>query len=90
MPYDRDHLRQQYLQPAGARIVVDGLGWHSLRHFYRAMLRVSGASMEDQKGLMRHSRIRTTIDTYGGQDSAERLRPFNEKVVEMLPRRAIA
>lgn len=90
LPLDRDHLRSQYLQPAGARIDIDGLGWHGLRHFYRAMLRITGASLEDQKGLMRHSRIGTTIDTYGGQDNAERLRPFNQKVVEMLPVRKSA
>ena len=86
-PLDRDHLRSAYLEPAGERIGVKGLGFHSIRHSYRAMLRQTGASLEDQKGLMRHSRIGTTIDTYGGADSAERLRPMNDKIVEMLPRR---
>ena len=90
LPMDRDHLRSEYLQPAGARIGIDGLGWHSFRHSYRAMLRTSGIDMETQRGLMRHARIRTTIDTYGGGDSAERLRPANSKVVEMLPARRTA
>lgn len=88
VPYGRDYLRSEYLQPAGERIGVDGLGWHGFRHFYRSMLRETGASLEDQKGLLRHARISTTIDTYGGNDSAERLRPMNQKVVEMLPRRS--
>jgi len=90
LPLDRDYLRDAYLQPAGERIGVQGLGWHSFRHGFRAMLRTSGASLEDQKSLMRHSRIRTTIDTYGGQDNAERLRPANARVIEMLPRRDVA
>jgi integrase len=86
-PLDRDWLRAEYLQPAGERIGVKGLGFHSLRHGYRALLRETGASLEDQKGLMRHSRIKTTIDTYGGADNVERLRPMNDKIIEMLPRR---
>lgn len=87
MPYDRDSLRASYLQPAGERIGVDGLGWHAMRHTYRANLRATGASLEDQKNLLRHSRLSTTVDTYGGRDDSERLRPANNKVVEMLVRR---
>lgn len=88
MPYDRDSLRASYLQPAGERIGVDGLGWHAFRHTYRSMMRQNGESLETQKGLMRHSRISTTIDTYGGDDNVERLRPANSKVVEILSRRS--
>lgn len=88
LPYDRDWLRSEYLQPAGERIGMPGLGWHSLRHGYRAMMRVAGIDMETQRGLMRHARIATTINTYGGDDNAERVRPANAKVIEMLPRRS--
>lgn len=84
VPYDRDFLRSAYLQPAGQRCGIEHLGWHALRHTYRANLRASGASLEDQKQLMRHARLSTTIDTYGGEDSVERLRPANEKVVSIL------
>lgn len=90
LPYDRDYLRSEYLQPAGERIGVDRLGFHSFRHGYRAMLRTSGVDLETQKNLLRHARIRTTIDVYGGEDNAERLRPANSKVVEMLPQRRSA
>lgn len=88
MPYNRDYLRSEYVQPAGERIGVDGLGWHSLRHTYRALMRQEGVSLEDQKNLMRHSRLATTIDTYGGDEKVEQLRPVNAKVVEMLKRRS--
>ena len=89
-PLDRDWLRSEYLQPAGERIGLPGLGWHSLRHTNRAMMRTLGIDMETQRGLMRHSKIATTINTYGGADSAERLRPANSRIVEMLPRRETA
>ena len=87
LPYDRDYLRSQYLIPAGERIGVEGLGWHSFRHQYRSMMRRAGVSLEDQKNLMRHSKLATTIDTYGGEDSVERVREANAKVVDILSRR---
>ena len=86
-PLDRDWLRSEYLQPAGERIGVPGLGFHSLRHLYRALLRKMDTPLEVQKNLLRHSKLATTIDVYGGRDDAERLRPENAKVVEMLARR---
>lgn len=85
-PYGRDHLREQYLKPAGDRMGVK-IGFHSMRHQYRAMLRDSGVAIETQKNLLRHSRITTTMDTYGGQENVDSLRPANSKVVEMLHRR---
>ena len=87
MPVDRDWLREMHLKPAGERIGVSGLGFHSFRHTYRSMMRQAGVSLESQKELMRHSKIATTIDTYGGEDSVDRLRSANSKVVEMLARK---
>jgi len=86
-PYDRDYLRDTYLVPAGARLGVGPLGWHSFRHSYSALLRLGGASIEEQKALMRHARIATTMDIYGNRASVEELRPVNSKVVEMLQRK---
>ncbi|MGO9124680.1 MAG: tyrosine-type recombinase/integrase [Terriglobales bacterium] len=87
-PLDRDSLREEHLKPAGERIGVDGLGWHALRHFYRALLRQSGTPLEAQKNLMRHSKLATTMDIYGGSNNAENLRPANAKVVDLLTRRS--
>jgi integrase len=87
-PLDRDWLREEYLKPAGERIGIDGLGFHSFRHFFRALLRQNGTPLEAQKDLMRHSKLATTIDVYGGNSNTEALRPANSKVVEMLTRRS--
>jgi integrase len=87
-PWDRDHLRDTYLKPAGERAGCPEIGWHSLRHSYRANLRESNVPIETQKSLMRHSRIATTMDTYGGSGNVDSLRPANSKVVEMLHRRS--
>lgn len=87
-PLDRDSLREEHLKPAGERIGVPGLGWHSLRHLYRSLLGQLDTPLEVQKNLMRHSRIKTTIDTYGGNSKTEVMRPANAKVVDMLTRRS--
>jgi len=89
-PYDRDPLREEYLKPAGARIGASGLGWHSLRHLNRAIQKQIGLPMETQRNLMRHSRIATTIDTYGGNDNLEQTRPANEQIVRVLPWRKVS
>jgi integrase len=86
-PYDRDNLRSGYLTPAGRRIGIEHLGFHCFRHSYRAMLRTTGASIEDQKNLLRHSRIATTMDTYGGKSSVEELRSGNAAVIDILTRK---
>lgn len=83
LPFDRDHLRGKYLIPAGERLGLK-IGFHTLRHSYRAWLRSIGASLEDQKEAMRHARIATTIDVYGGREKAEALRPVNAAVMNLL------
>lgn len=87
MPFTRDWLRAQYLKPAGERVGASGLGFHSGRHSFRNWLRQTGADLEDQKNLLGHSRLTTTM-IYGGDDQVERLREPNSKVVEMLVRRS--
>lgn len=87
-PYDRDSLRAEYLQPAGERIGVKHLGWHSLRHLYRAMLREVDTPIEVQKNLLRHSKLATTMDVYGGRSRVEELRPANARVVSILARKS--
>lgn len=86
-PYDRDTLRSGYLQPAGERIGVPGLGFHAFRHTYRALMRLNGESLETQKNLMRHAKISTTFDVYGDSGKVEELRPANSRVIEMLVRK---
>jgi hypothetical protein len=43
--------------------------------------------LEEQRVLMRHEDIRTTL-TYGGKSKAETVRGANARVVEMLKKRA--
>ena len=86
-PFWRDSLQTDHLIPAGKKIGIPNLGWHDFRHTYRAMMRELKISLEEQRTLMRHEDIRTTLG-YGGKTPAEEGRGANAKVVEMLRKRA--
>jgi integrase len=85
-PFHRDSLLRWHLEPAGRKVGIYGLGWHSFRHTYRSMMRGLDLPMEVQKRLMRHSDIRTTLG-YGGKE-VDGLRGYNTAVVEMVRRKA--
>jgi integrase len=73
--------------PAGKKVGIPNLGWHDFRHTYRAMMRELKISLEEQRTLMRHGDIRTTLG-YGGESKAETVRGPNARVVEMLRKQA--
>jgi integrase len=52
-------------QKAGAKAGIGGLGTHSLRHTYRSWLDAVGTGLAVQQKLLRHTDIRTTMNTYG-------------------------
>jgi len=55
------------LKTAAARAKIQGpIGWHTLRHSYRAWLDETGAPLGVQQKLMRHANISTTMNVYGG------------------------
>lgn len=83
-PFHRDTLQFKYLAPAGKALGIVNLGWHSLRHSYRAFLRALNTDPETQQLLMRHANLSTTME-YGVDDPLmEVKRPANEALVEAL------
>jgi integrase len=66
-PYDSGSLRKKILKTAALRAKILGaIGWHTLRHSYRAWLDETGAPLGVQQKLMRHANISTTMNIYGG------------------------
>jgi len=60
-------IQLNYIHPAGKRAGLgDNIGWHTLRHTYRAWLDQTKAPMTVQKDLMRHANISPTMNVYGG------------------------
>ena len=51
--------------PAGLKLGLGRIGFHTFRHTYRAWLDETGAPMGVQQKLMRHAHISTTMDQYG-------------------------
>jgi integrase len=49
-----------------SKLPLGPIGWHTLRHTYRAWLGDNGEPLMVQKELMRHASIQTTLNTYGG------------------------
>lgn len=86
-PFWRGTLQQDHLIPAGEKIGIPNLGWHDFRHTYRAMMDEEKLTLEEQRVLMRHEDIRTTLG-YGGKSKAETVRGANARVVEMLRKQA--
>jgi integrase len=83
-PYDSGSLRKKVLKTAALRAKIPGaIGWHTLRHSYRAWLDETGAPLGVQQRLMRHANISTTMNVYGGA-FMEAKRKANTSVVQRL------
>jgi len=83
-PYDSGSLRKKVLGAAAMRAKIQGpLGWHTLRHSYRAWLDETGAPLGVQQKLMRHANIPTTMNVYGGA-FMEAKRKANTSVVQRV------
>jgi len=83
-PYDSGSLRKKVLQTAALRAKIQGpIGWHTLRHSYRAGLDETGAPLGVQQKVMRHASISTTMNVYGGA-FMEAKRKANTSVVRRV------
>jgi integrase len=80
-PYIPWNLQHNQLSPAAVKAGVGLIGWHTLRHTYRAWLGDNGEALTVQKELMRHASIQTTLNTYGG-GMMESMREARGRVVK--------
>jgi integrase len=82
-PYELN-LQQKVLRPAGERLGIPSLGFHTFRHTYRSWLDAAGTPIGVQQRLMRHAQVSTTLNTYGGDGLMEAKRQANSNAVRML------
>lgn len=80
-PYTPWNMQRLRLKPAALRAGLGPIGWHTLRHTYRAWLGDNGEPLTVQKELMRHASIQTTLNTYGG-GLMESMREAHGRVVK--------
>jgi integrase len=83
--YHASPIQQDYIRPAGRKLGLEGVGWHTFRHTYRAWLDDTGAPIGVQQKLMRHAQVSTTMNVYGNALMASK-REANSKVVRMALR----
>ena len=75
-------IQQDYIRPAGRKLGLEGVGWHTFRLTYRAWLDATGAPVGVQQKLMRHADVRTTMNVYG-DSMMESKRQANRQVVRI-------
>jgi hypothetical protein len=75
------NMQHNHLSPAAVKAGLGPIGWHTLRHTYRAWLGDKGEPLTVQKELMRHASIQTTLNTYGG-GMMESMREAHGRVVK--------
>lgn len=82
-PYEPGSIQQKVIRVAGKKLGLRNVGWHTLRHTYRAFLDASGAPVGVQQKLMRHAQVSTTMNVYGNAIMDSK-REANTKVVKMV------
>jgi integrase len=83
-------IQQRWIRPAGERLGIQGVGFHTFRHSYKSWLDSVGTPMGAMKDLMRHSAISVTMNIYGDTLTPEK-RLHNDAVALLLyPRKRSA
>ncbi len=76
-PYSDSTILTKHLKPAGAKLGISGIGWHSIRHSYKSWMAGAKVNPAHMKDLMRHSDISTTMDVYGHTLTPELRRSYS-------------
>jgi integrase len=61
-PLNDTNLLHRHLKPAGWKIAMPSLSWHTLRRTHAALLQARGASLKDAQTQLGHSKMSTTLE----------------------------
>jgi integrase len=75
---DYDWLRQQILMPAPARLGLQGITLHSLRHACASLLIKLKAPAAPVSYVLGHASVKMTLDTYGNNYEDETAEWINQ------------
>jgi len=81
-PYWPGRIQENWLVPAGEKVGIGRIGWHTFRHSHSTLLNALGVDLKVQQELLRHADIRTTMNIYTQDTHA--LREANSKVVRLV------
>jgi integrase len=63
-PYNDSNLTHRHLKPAGRRLGMPWLNWHTLRRTHATLFQVAGGSLRDAQAQLGHSKMSTTLELY--------------------------
>lgn len=63
-PYNDSNLLHRYLKPAGKKLGMPWLNWHTLRRTHATLLQHAGATLREAKAQLGHSKMSTTLEIY--------------------------
>lgn len=71
-PLNDGNLRKRMLQPAGRKMGLPGIGWHTLRRTHATLLQAAGGSLKDAQAQLGHAKMSTTLELYTQTIPAQR------------------
>ena len=83
-PFFAQEIMRHHIRPVARKLgITKRISWHTFRHTYSTLLRSTGAELKIMQGLLRHSTIRVTLDTYTQAVTIEK-RNAQKAVVALL------
>jgi integrase len=72
-PHNDSNLLHRHLKPAGVKLAMPWLNWHTLRRTHATLFQVAGGSLRDAQAQLGHSKMSTTLAIpYPSPSSRER------------------
>ncbi len=63
-PYNDSNLLHRDLKPAGRKLGMPWLNWHTLRRTHATLFQFAGGSLRDAQAQLGHSKMSTTLEIY--------------------------
>ncbi|MGH9466545.1 MAG: tyrosine-type recombinase/integrase, partial [Terriglobales bacterium] len=82
-PLSDTNLLHRHLKPAGSKLGIPWLNWHTLRRTHATLFQLAGGSLREAQAQLGHSRMSTTLEIYTLPLPASQ-RAAVEKLSEMM------
>jgi integrase len=63
-PHNDSNLLHRKLKPAGRKLGMPWLNWHTLRRTHATLFQFAGGSLRDAQAQLGHSKMSTTLEIY--------------------------
>ncbi len=63
-PYSDTNLLHKFLKPAGRKLGMPWLNWHTLRRTHATLLQHAGATLREAQAQLGHTKMSTTLEIY--------------------------